>query len=270
MITVKHSGNVGDLLYALPAIKQLAFLMDEKVTVLLKLNVEAHYSPGNDVHPVKDKDGKHVMLNANMFELVKPLLMAQDYIKTVKKWKEGDNVDVDLDLFRLPRQINTSAGHISRWYFYHHPQLSTDLSTASIQIQNIQEDLLDKIIISRSQRYHNANMDYSVLKPIEDKIMFIGVDEEYEEFKTKFGLNVERLIIKDFLHMAECIASCKFFIGNQSSPFAVAEQLKIPRIVEVYPIAPNVIPTGGLGFDAYATPNLVYHVNMLIHLSEQK
>jgi ADP-heptose:LPS heptosyltransferase len=70
--------------------------------------------------------------------------------------------------------------------------------------------------------------------------------------------------------MAECIASCKFFIGNQSSPFAVAEQLKVPRIVEVYPQAPNVIPTGGLAYDAYATPNLVHHVNMLIHLSEQK
>jgi hypothetical protein len=270
MITVKHSGNVGDLIYSLPAVKQLAFIMNEPVTVLLKLNVEAHYSPDNNIHPVKDKDGKHVMLNANMFELVKPLLMAQDYVKTVKKWKEGDKVDVDLDLFRQPRQINTSAGNISRWYFYHHPQLTADLTTASIQIKEIKPELIDKILISRSQRYHNRNMDYSVLKPIEDKLMFIGVDEEYEEFKTKFDLNVERLIVKDFYDMAECIASCKFFIGNQSSPFAVAEQLKVPRIVEVYPQAPNVIPTGGLAYDAYATPNLVHHVNMLIHLSEQK
>lgn len=270
MITVKHSGNVGDLIYALPAIKQLSLIANEKVTVLLKLNVEAHYSPGNDIHPVKDGSGKHVMLNANMFELVKPLLMGQEYIKTVKKWKESDNVDVDLDMFRTPRQVNTSAGNISRWYFYHYPQLTADLTTPSIEVKNVHQDLSEKILISRSQRYHNLNMDYSVLKPIEDKLLFIGVDEEYEEFKAQYGLNVERLVIKDFMHMAECIASCKFFIGNQSSPFAVAEQLKVPRIVEVYPPAPNVIPTGGFAYDSYATPNLVHHVNLLIHLFEQK
>ena len=149
MITVKHSGNVGDLIYALPAIKQLSIVMDEKVTVLLKLNVEAYYSPENSIHPVKDSSGKHVMLNANMFELVKPLLMAQDYIKTVKKWKETDKVDVDLDLFRLPRQINTSAGHISRWYFYHYPQLSADLTVPSIQVQKIHPELVNKDISSK-------------------------------------------------------------------------------------------------------------------------
>jgi len=35
------------------------------------------------------------------------------------------------------------------------------------------------------------------------------------------------------------------FIGNQSMPFAIAEQLKVKRILEQHYLCPNVIPQGG-------------------------
>jgi ADP-heptose:LPS heptosyltransferase len=44
--------------------------------------------------------------------------------------------------------------------------------------------------------------------------------------------------------MARVIRSARFFIGNQSFPFALAEALKVPRILEVCPQTPDVIPTG--------------------------
>ena len=56
---------------------------------------------------------------------------------------------------------------------------------------------------------------------------------------------------KDFLETAEIIKSSKFFIGNSSFGFTLAEGLKIPRIMESYPDFPVVYPNGGHGYDIY-------------------
>ena len=46
--------------------------------------------------------------------------------------------------------------------------------------------------------------------------------------------------VTDFLEMAIIVNSCKLFIGNQSFPFALAEAMKVKRLLEVYYKAPNV------------------------------
>jgi len=51
--------------------------------------------------------------------------------------------------------------------------------------------------------------------------------------------------------MASKISACDLFIGNQSMPFAIAEGLKVRRILEVAPAVPNVIPEGGEFYEAY-------------------
>jgi ADP-heptose:LPS heptosyltransferase len=60
---------------------------------------------------------------------------------------------------------------------------------------------------------------------------------------------LEWVRVRDFLELAELIAGCKLFIGNQSFPYSLAEGLKVPRILELDPADPNVVPTGGLAFD---------------------
>jgi hypothetical protein len=49
--------------------------------------------------------------------------------------------------------------------------------------------------------------------------------------------------------MASIISGSKFFIGNQSFPFSIAEGLKAKRVLEVYYRAPNIIVEGANGFD---------------------
>jgi hypothetical protein len=46
------------------------------------------------------------------------------------------------------------------------------------------------------------------------------------------------------------------FIGNQSSTFALAEQMKINRALEVHNGCPNVITMGGETFDYMTTEGL--------------
>jgi hypothetical protein len=66
--------------------------------------------------------------------------------------------------------------------------------------------------------------------------------------------------------MAQIISSCKLFIGNQSSSYAIAEQLKVPRLLEVFNQCPNVIPIGGEGYGYYTTENLKYYLTKFGYL----
>ncbi len=55
--------------------------------------------------------------------------------------------------------------------------------------------------------------------------------------------------VSDFLQLAQLIAGSRLFIGNQSLPFAIAEALKVNRLLEVYYKAPNVAVSGRNGYD---------------------
>ena len=61
--------------------------------------------------------------------------------------------------------------------------------------------------------------------------------------------NLKFIEIDNFLQLASIIAGCKFFIGNQSFPFSLAEGLKVKRLLEVCYWCPNVSVDGDNGYD---------------------
>ena len=69
--------------------------------------------------------------------------------------------------------------------------------------------------------------------------------------------------VSNFLEFAGIIAGCKFFIGNQSFPFAVAEGLKVKRVLEVCFECPNVIPEGKDAYDFCYLPQFEKIVKQL-------
>jgi len=58
--------------------------------------------------------------------------------------------------------------------------------------------------------------------------------------------------------LATIIGSSKAFIGNQSSTYAIAEQMKVKRLLEICVHSPNVIPVNK-GFD-YVTNQAFNHL----------
>lgn len=105
----------------------------------------------------------------------------------------------------------------------------------------------DSIVVARSARYRNNAISYSFLGKYR-KVVFVGIEDEYIDFRQHVP-QAEWVRVKDFLEMARIIAGSRLFIGNQSFPFSIAEGLKVPRVVELDPIAPNVVPAGDCGFD---------------------
>ncbi len=62
----------------------------------------------------------------------------------------------------------------------------------------------------------------------------IGTEDEYEDLKQEVP-NLELYNCKDYLDMARVIKACKFFIGNQSVAYPMAEALRVTRILEAEP-----------------------------------
>lgn len=246
----KHSGNAGDIIYALPAMRALA--KDLPLAIRLKVDVPAHY--GKRPHPLGN-----VTFNRRMFDMLQPLLMAQPGVASCEVYREGDRVDYDMDAMRA-YPFPQHSGHIARWYFLTFA-VNADLGRPWLQAQP-DTAFSDSIVLARSQRYHAPLIDHAFLAAY-PRVVFIGVDVEFEEMRRKIP-HLEHHRVDNFLQMASVIAGSRLFIGNQSFPFAVAEALKVRRLLEVCHLCPNVIPEGADGYDFCYQPQFEALVKRLM------
>jgi hypothetical protein len=227
----KHSGNAGDLIYALPTIKHLAG--PEGASLRLALDI-----------PISNKHLRHplgnVMLNQGIFDRLSKLLLAQDYLREVQV-HVGEAVDFDLDVIRRAPLPHDRLG-ICQWYGYF---LGTapDLSQPWLTVDP-DPTTRDTVLLARSGRYRNDFLDFRFLGGVPN-LAFVGLQDEYEDMRRQLP-NLRWLQVEDFHQLARLIAGCRLFIGNQSFPFALAEALKAPRVLELFPLSPNVIPMGGV------------------------
>lgn len=245
----KHSGNAGDIIYAIPTMKAIA--KNEDIHLHLHIDQPVRYAKHIE-HPLQN-----VMLNKKMVDMIIPLLTAQPGFKSVGVLQEKQLVDVNLDIIR-EYPLLMDRGNIARWYYLVFP-VTYDLNKAWLQVPP-DESLKDTIVIARSLRYQAPLIDYSFLKQY-PSVQFIGLPEEFSDMK-KMVPHIEYRPVKDFLEMATIIAGSKLFIGNQSFPFSIAEALKINRLLEVYFICPNVNVYGDKGFDFCFQPQFETLVKM--------
>lgn len=237
--TFRHAGNAGDVIYSLPTIRALC--AGRRARVFLQVGVPAFYMDG--AHPHGD-----VRLTAASVGLLAPLLQAQPYVERCETWS-GQACAYDLDLVqRSPMRLD--RGHIARWYFAVFG-VAADLSQPWLGAPAA-AGLGEHIVVARSARYRNPALDYGFLRRY-PKLAFVGVESEYSEMARQLP-QLEWLRSDDFLQLARYIAGARLFVGNQSLPFAVAEGLKVQRVLEVCPRAPNVIPEGPRAYDAYFQP----------------
>jgi hypothetical protein len=231
-ISFLHSGHLGDILYSLPAIKEISKNKKCNLYIEKNLKMDSFYLK----HP-----GKKFFLNEKMVDMLMPLLKNQPYLNKVDIFKK-QNIDINLNIFR---KFPFNLGYTSRIFF----QLTGVHSNLEKKYIFAKKSIFfkKKIILLRSFRYRNYLINYNFLKN-KNNIVFIGLYDEYLDLKKI----IKKLIFyecKDFLEMAEIINSCKFFLGNQSFGYALAEGLKVPRILENHPDANYVYPAGKKAYD---------------------
>ncbi|WP_342644802.1 hypothetical protein [Mucilaginibacter sp. CSA2-8R] len=250
-INVMHSGNAGDVIYALPTIKQLHQLTGAPINVYLRTNQPIVLS-GHASHSMGA-----VMLNEKTVSLLAPLIAAQPYVNSCQVY-QSEKIHLNFDIVRS-KTISLGSGNIARWYSYFTgitPQLWQPWLTVKPDAA-----YANTIVLARSERYRNSAISYAFLSRYPN-LVFIGVKSEYEDMKKAIP-TLRWVEVSDFLHMAQLIAGCKLFIGNQSFPFSVAEALKVPRVLEVYAKIANVVPEGPNAYDFYFQQHLESLVKQL-------
>ena len=236
-ISFLHSGHLGDVINALPVLKELSKKSKCNLYLQKEKNLEA------DAVNYKHK-GDKIYMTDRMVNMILPLLKNQDYINQVEIFN-NQKIDIDLDLFRkIPMNFNLDE---VRWYF-HLTGVHVDLSKQYL-FADEHKLIRKKIVIMRSTRRKNTFINYKFLRDF-DEVLFLGLQDEYDDLKKEIP-NLNFYDCKNFLEAAEIIKSSKFFIGNSSFGFTIAEGLKVPRIMESYPDFPVIYPNGGLGYDFY-------------------
>lgn len=279
--TVKHFANIGDAIASLAGLKKYYELTGKKIIFTQQINVRGTYYP-SAVHPTKNDKGEEVMCNQKMFDMLKPLLLCQDYIHDVQVYN-GQKIDIDLDVIRQGVFVNLPYMAIQSWIFMAFPDIATDLSkqwmtigdidvsnckikSTSGEITAVSLDFIkDKAVINFTERYRNPHLNYFFLKNYKDSIIFAGTENEYEVFCKQWELDIPYLIVNDFLELAHIIKNSKFLLGCQSFCWGIAESLKTPRILELCTFAPNCQPF--IGEDSYgylSQVGLVYYFETLM------
>lgn len=245
----KHFGLIGDIIYSIPAMKALA--KGKEIHLHLQINQPSLYKRGMRHY----NEGK--ILTEKSVEMIAPLLLSQPEIKCCDIYT-NQPIDYDLDDFRkYPFDYN--MGHICRWYFLAYG-ISSDLSKGWLSAEPY-ERFKNEILIARSFRYRAPGIRYDFLNEYSN-IGFVGLKEEYEDMRKSIP-NIKYHPVKDFLELAQLIAGCRFFIGNQSFPYSLAEALKVKRALEVCFENPNVIPEGDHAFDFCYQPQFEKIVKQL-------
>ena len=252
-LAFKHSGHLGDIVYSLPLVKALTGSHNTSCDFFIASNTPSPYPPS--AHPAGN-----VMMTKEAFDFIAPLLESQNYIDKAHFVPDSGvpSQALDLDSFRNIG-LNPSTGMLPGLYRkafgvpvpIEQQWLSVEAPAAGGIAARV-----PPILVSRSLRYHNTSINYSLLAQFEN-IGFVGLGNEYQDFVDRYGLtNVEYFPVKNALEFARLLLQAQLFIGNQSFGFSIAEGLKINRALEDYEPQPNVIPIGGTCVEFIHTPSL--------------
>lgn len=225
MLTFNHSGKMGDLLYSLYFCNSVIEAQNEK-----KFNFNIQINVPQSLHGREEGKGRLTEENA---KYIASFLWNQPYINKLtitdkfdpKNYQRGFN----LDNFRTLR-INFSAGHIPEWYYnltnfplkrhYEQPLLTIEPNTM----------FAGKIIVLQTKKYINPFVDLSVLSKYKDRLVFIGLEEEYELIKKKIP-DIPYFKVSSGLEVAQAIKGATLTISNQNGNFAIAQLMKANRIL---------------------------------------
>lgn len=271
-ITYKTSSPSGDLISFLSGMKQVYTDTGRKAVVYQRIDMVGSGYEGS-VHPYENDLKEPVCMNEKTFQMMRPLLLEQEYIEDYILF-DGQQAEIDLDRIRLQTFTNQPLGSLNRWPAYCFPDMATDLSKRWINVyakgyartnKKVEESIGGKAIVNFTERYRNHFIHYFFLSEFQNDLIFAGLPHEHERFCKTWKLDIPLLIVTDFKELARVINSCKFFMGNQSMCFQIAEALKTPRILETFHIAPNVIPVGEHAYDFYHQGAVEYYFHKLMN-----
>lgn len=174
-------------------------------------------------------------LKGRRFDALRPLLESQEYVSAVEWQDNPRGVTHDATNFRQDFIPGESLLH---WQARH---LKLHISSSPWLACQNNPKYSGRVVVARSERYHNLAFPWrDVLLKYKDAV-FVGLPEEHQAMYHATGINVEFAPTENLLELAEIVAGCRLFIGNQSAPMWTALGLGVPIIQETFPQIPNSV-----------------------------
>jgi GR25 family glycosyltransferase involved in LPS biosynthesis len=205
-----HAGDCGDLIAALPVLAARPGA----------LRLVQHACTGK-------------RMTRDRVESLRPLLEAQSYVRGVE-WADaydGERLDKGIRQYYQPHlniaDMQCDAFHVAHW-----PRGKPWLRVPEVR-------KVARVALARSARYHTAAFPWKeVLAKYGSEAVFLGTVQEHAAFCAEVG-PVPYHPTADFLALAEVIAGAELVAVNQTAIFWLAEGLKKPVLLEVFPPADN-------------------------------
>lgn len=237
MNTYLHSGTLGDLIYSLAIVKKMT---PGKFLVALH-NIEncvAQYGYRPDEVSAIHR-GRFTQQD---YDLLAPLLQRQQYILATDCWKQGDSdPTVNLDKFRGTLFRGFEGNYVQAY----HLAFNLPFDTVDVQTPWLEADKVEKsaIVVSRTFRYRCPNGDIvwrNMANEGELDIngIFIGTDDEHQDFVAVTGVNIRHYKVQDFLELANIIAGAQLVMANQNFVYSLAMALGKSAVLETIKIKP--------------------------------
>lgn len=219
MISLKHEGDLGDIIASLPILRALG---GGEIVISESKFRDRGRSP------------RETMRGAR-YEAIRPLLEAQPYVTAVSWEDEPQGITHDLSHFRqLPFKKGENLATWQARYVGVEIDLEPWLTVPTFSPHG-------KTVIARSPRYHNYFFPWPELITKNAPVVFVGLPSEHVAFERETHWNMPYQPTANLLELAQVIAGAKLFIGNQSSPFWVAAGLGVPLIQESWSFDLNSI-----------------------------
>ena len=173
------------------------------------------------------------------FNLIEPLLTRQSYITDVVPWK-GIH-DIDLDQFRGVLFRGFEGNYVEAFYKTFNLPFTADVYNETwLEADPLR---IASVVINRTFRYRCPSGTASWQNLLEQANItqngiFVGSDEEHEDFEKSTGFRVQYYPVKDFKELADIIAGADLFMGNQSAAYSIAMALGKSSVLETIKIKP--------------------------------
>lgn len=232
-LTFAHSGDLGDMIWALPSIKE----------------------KGGGILQISSKGlGAREPMTDERINLIRPLLTEQNYIFDVEQ-HDGGYVDFDFSRFRVIHKrhsnlLKDQADWVGEKIDGSKPWLTVPAIKPTGQV-----------IVNRTKRYHNEEFPWEkIYREYGAAMRFVGLKEEHQDFEKEIG-SIDYLATSNLLETAKLIAASRLFVGNQSVCNAINEGLKHPGIQESCPECMDCV---------FPSKDIVYYSNGQLDVSAVK
>lgn len=228
MISFVHSGDMGDCIAGLAAVKEICEKEDAKARIFLDTT-----GGREDEWCLRQSQGMGLKFNRKSFEFLQPLIEDQPYVVDCNDFTEVQplKIDYNMNAFRA-LFFNKEALKATNQNLVFMHQLACGLkigykgpwlTVSDGAFTDAPTPQKRKALMFRSTRYHSSDTLYLVNRKIlEADGSFIGTDLEHACVKDCLRMELPRIVVRDALDIAKEIKKSEKIFCNGTLAYWIA------------------------------------------------